>query len=295
MDKNKLRIVRYPFPVYALPAKRKPSKKFKFLYVANLRRSKNVDGLISAFDSEFCDADDVELRLHITSLDSKNLALFVEKYRGMPRVNISHDKIEYDKVIELIGSADFYISVDKANGWGVPCTEAMMEGVPAGAVDWGGSKEFMNKSNSFLIRPNGLEPVDYLGALEVPLYIGHKWAHVENSEIRRVLRLAYSDKEMRERLSENAAAYLKQNFSFQAIGAEMLENFAEAPLRSCSGNPVFSKKSMSSWMLYLLSEDIRDNLGYLITYCRPDLLICTFMKYLSVFKSLVKGKEVIGL
>ena len=66
----------------------------------------------------------------------------------MPQVHLIDSPSSIDELASLYKAIDCYISVDRANGWGMPCMEAMAVGKPAATVNWSGSTEFMKKNNS---------------------------------------------------------------------------------------------------------------------------------------------------
>jgi hypothetical protein len=116
----------------------------------------------------------------------------------------------------------------------------MAMGKAAAAIHWGGSTEFMNQDNAFLIRPTGeLEPVDpRLVEARGDLYRGQKWARVEVSEVRRVLREAFENRSLVREKGERGAAYVRANSSFERIGERLREVLGTFPsLRSQRGEP----------------------------------------------------------
>jgi glycosyltransferase involved in cell wall biosynthesis len=178
---------------------------FTFLYVCAFTWRKGLDLLLESFLNEFqrgearlvmrvysegyegVAGDEVE-RVLYESVDGR-----VEKAAAeRPEVRIITQAQSFTDLKRLYESADLYISTDRANGWGVPCQEAMALGVPAATIDWSGSTEFMHADNSVLIHPEEeLVPVDPRLADAVPeLYAGQRWARVEPTEVRRAMRWA---------------------------------------------------------------------------------------------------------
>ena len=196
--KKKLRLIHYCIDTtrYKPTNARNKNKKFRFTYIADLSPRKNLPLLLRAFSEEFKPNENVELFIQTTS-DSKGLIDNFMKdninlLKNRDNILINTTKISESKIIKLLGSSNVYISVDRANGWGMPCMEAMALGTLATTVNWSGSTEFMFKSNSLLIEPTGLGVVDYDSALNQPYYIGQKWATIKIKTIRDTLRKAYS-------------------------------------------------------------------------------------------------------
>jgi glycosyltransferase involved in cell wall biosynthesis len=99
--------------------------------------------------------------------------------------------------------------------------EAMALGKPAIALNWGGSTEFMNNTNSFLIETEGvLVPVDEkLQKARPDHYRNHRWPDVKVEKVRKALREAYENKPKREQLAKKAALDIHLNYSPASVGA----------------------------------------------------------------------------
>lgn len=160
---------------------------------------------------------------------------------GAPRIVVLSDTISQDQLRTLYASCDLYVSTDRANGWGMPCIEAMAMGKAAATIDWSGSTEFMKEENSLLIRPsNDLEPVDpRLVQANPEVYAGQRWAKVEESEVRRVLRLAFEDRQLLREKGRRAAEDMRKHFSVERIGERFRELVESFPVsgRASGGTP----------------------------------------------------------
>ena len=207
VDAAKLATIPYGIDTsqYTPSGMERTERPFTFLYVCAFNWRKGLDLLLESFLNEFhrgearlvmrvysegyqgVAADEVE-RVLYESVDGR-----VEKaVDERPEVRIITQAQSFADLKLLYESADLYISTDRANGWGVPCQEAMALGVPAATIDWSGSTEFMHEDNSVLIHPEDeLVPVDPRLADALPeLYAGHRWARVEPTAVRRAMRWA---------------------------------------------------------------------------------------------------------
>jgi glycosyltransferase involved in cell wall biosynthesis len=178
---------------------------FTFLYVCSFTWRKGLDLLLESFLNEF-QRGEARLVMRVYSEGYEGVAgdeverVLYEAVDGRiektaeerPEVKVITQTQSSAELKRLYESADLYISTDRANGWGVPCQEAMALGVPAATIDWSGSTEFMHEDNSVLIHPEDeLVPVDPRLADAVPeLYADQRWARVEPTEVRRAMRWA---------------------------------------------------------------------------------------------------------
>ncbi len=244
---------------------------FRVLYIADITFAarKNVPALIESFTNEFDNGEDVELLLHLTSKNKGRVDEFLRKNGRIfkdGRVKVSSEPLSEDEVLKLIATADLYISVDRANGWGVPCMEAMAIGTLAATVDWSGSTEFMNRKNSLVIKPRRIVDVDEDSALEQRLYIGHKWAEVKTEDIMKTLRKAYSDGKMIKNLIKEAANDIENNFSYEKVGNEIIELLNEIDLTKNTYDEFSISENRTVATLKAARRLVVDNVNYLVKY-----------------------------
>jgi glycosyltransferase involved in cell wall biosynthesis len=278
VKKDKLRIVNYGLEHIdkSIGVRRgKNGRRFRFLYIADLIPRKNIPLLITAFNKEFKNNKDVELFIQLSYSSKLVLNEFMSKYDNLlnnSNIIIGKDRLTENQVASLIASADVYISLDKANGWGMPCMEAMSYGVLSATIDWSGSTEFMKEDNSLLIKPSKLEPVDPESALLNPIYCKQKWAHVPEYVIRKTMRNAYENNKKLQKLSEKAKMDIRRDFDIKHIIDRLAKDLKTIGIKN-KNSDVFIKRS--GWYIVLLNEvivNLRYNLKYLITYRSTKLM-----------------------
>ncbi len=234
---DKLRAVPYPvdceFFRPGIPRRAiQGAKGFIFLYVFVFGWRKGFDILLRAYGREFRYSDPVTLVLKVVGNGRKDIRAEILRSAlpdydpgapGAPRVIVISEPIDQTALRDLYASCDLYISTDRANGWGMPCMEAMAMGKAAATVDWSGSTEFMTKENALLIRPERyLEPVHQLLVNERgKLYRDQMWAVVRVEEVQRIMRLAYEDRDLLRRIGERAAQEIRSRFNFESVGRIM--------------------------------------------------------------------------
>lgn len=141
---------------------------FRFVVVGRWEYRKSTREIIQAFAKTFSEDESVELVINVDNpFASDGLASTEDR---LAKFGISHSGIKIvhhltkQEYIDLLNSADVFVSCARSEGWNLPLIEAMACGVPSIYSNWGAQLEFAEGK--------GL-PVNVLG--EVP-------AGVENSE-----------------------------------------------------------------------------------------------------------------
>jgi glycosyltransferase involved in cell wall biosynthesis len=222
-------------------------RRFKFLYVSFWDWRKGFDLLLEAYFSEFSSRDDVSLiiktadpdcdlqessiKIHDILMDS--VARKVDLSRNdLPHLSVLTEQLTGHELRKLYNTCNLYISTDRANGWGMPCMEAMAMGKAAATIDWSGSTEFMKQGNSLLIRPTGrLIPVDERLAAARPMYEGHQWAEVTVKEVRQVMRFAYENPQKLKDIADGGMEYVRTTHSLAAVATKVQEQATQVELR----------------------------------------------------------------
>lgn len=231
----KIKVVPYPIEVtkyypgrpYSRYVFSPPARSFVFLYVFGFDYRKGYNLLIRAFCEEFSRDEDVTLLLKVYLHSGINrseaiaeITSCIPKDRHPSQIILITESFNEQNLIHLYQSADAYVSMDRASGWGMPAMEMMALGKPVAAIRWGGSLQFMNESNSFLIETEDrLEPVDEkLQWARPELYRNHLWAAVHVGAVRKALRDMVQNKERRGRVARKAASDIHLKYSPGAIG-----------------------------------------------------------------------------
>lgn len=244
VDKAKLWAIPYAmnldeFNPSKLVRTKRPDEPFTFLYIFAFGWRKGFDLMLASFMNEFKKG---EAKLILRAFTEGYQGVTKENLRSVlfdsvkDRVDLSRDDLPEIEIIDvsltpeelvaLYGRADLYISTDRANGWGVPCMEAMALGLPAATINWSGSTGFMFKTNSVLIEPTGrLVPVDERLAKALPeLYEGHQWAEVTEEAVRERMRWATKHPEELAKLAKQAAEDIRTQFSPDALADRIVDH-----------------------------------------------------------------------
>lgn len=165
---------------------------FKFLVVARIDIRKNLDTLIKAFTEEFGGNDKVALLMKIYS-DVWNPKLYINQFN--PSDNIYWLEHRFEKMDALYRSVDAYVVTDFGEGWGGPCTEAMLSGIPTIAPRHSGHLDYMHDDNSWLIEVGNWEYIGHSKENRHPTLLApyRKVKYPKFESIKKTMRTVYEE------------------------------------------------------------------------------------------------------
>lgn len=171
---------------------RKGAEDLRFLTMADTRSSlvrKNPLGALRAFKLAFPDTRDVRLiiKLHITSFDPQ-LDIVRREADADPRVKIIDERLDRADVDRLIATSPVYVSLHRAEGFGLPLLEARLFGAAVIGTAWSGNMDFMSPVDSFLVPATQVTMFDESGVY------GHvTWADPDIAAAADAMRSCYED------------------------------------------------------------------------------------------------------
>ena len=117
----------------------------------------------------------------------------------------------------LIAACDCYVSLHRAEGFGLTLAEAMAVGKPVIGTGYSGNVDFMNDRNSYL--------VDYkltrVGPDARPYPVDGTWAEPDLDHAAVMLRRVYYDRDGAARIAHQAREDIARTLSEQATGQRM--------------------------------------------------------------------------
>lgn len=134
-----------------------PKDKFIFLFMFDFHSTlarKNPLGVIEAFKRAFRNTNQ-DVTLMIKFSNSKHypeeLELVKNAAKGYPSIQFIDARLPKEVVNALFYNCDCYISLHRAEGFGLTMAEAMYYDKPVIATGYSSNIEFMNTGNSFLV------------------------------------------------------------------------------------------------------------------------------------------------
>ena len=124
-----------------------PSDEFTFLFVFDCISGflrKNPLALVKAFRLAFSADQKVRLLLKCTNahLNSDEFEQLSEEVSGDPRITIMNGFLSREKLLGLMSACDCYLSLHRAEGFGLTMAESMRLGKPVIATGWSGNMGF---------------------------------------------------------------------------------------------------------------------------------------------------------
>jgi glycosyltransferase involved in cell wall biosynthesis len=207
------------------PAPR-PHRGFIFLSVGKYEKRKAIDEIVQAFGEEFPAAAHADISLWLKAdhplLPERVLELNA-KTAGDARIKIIGGDYPERDIIKLYHSADAFLFPSRAEGFGLPCLEALACGLPTVAVNYSGQSEYLREIEGLYY------PVDYS---LVPIqdrdfeeffreaYDGEplgRWAEPDIASLRLGMREMYQNRDDWRVKAARAADILRRQFDWRQV------------------------------------------------------------------------------
>jgi glycosyltransferase involved in cell wall biosynthesis len=231
-------VIALPPPVQSPPAPAAPLRLgvpegfvflFVFDYLSTIQR-KNPVGLIEAFELAFAPGDGP--RLLIKTINAPLRPLAEEEVlwaaHGHSDIHVIDQSLSGEELNGLMAACDCYVSLHRAEGFGLTMAEAMAIGKPVIGTGYSGNVDFMNAENSYL--------VDYtIGRVgpDCEIYPPEgEWAEPNIEHAAELMHGVYGDPAQAARIGEQARKDIARALSPEAAGAAMrrrLEELAADP------------------------------------------------------------------
>jgi glycosyltransferase involved in cell wall biosynthesis len=209
---------------------------FIFYTIADMNNRKNLGALVRAFHTEFDPNEPISLVIKATRYGvhpqqvlkelQEHCNKAKEGLRLHPRMSDYKPEILVPNVVDdetiyrLHNSCDCFILPSCGEAWCIPAFDAMGFGKTPIVTNWGGFTDYMNNDCGWLV--NCYMQQAFGGIESMPsMYTGReKWAIVEIEHLRKCMREAYENEELRERKAE-AGRKRVEDFSHEVIGSKL--------------------------------------------------------------------------
>lgn len=195
---------------------------FLFMFDAHsIVERKNPGAVIEAFKRAFPHEADARLVVKMVHATRP----LVERLRDQaadPRVLVVDRVFDREEVASLVALCDSYVSLHRSEGFGLTMAEAMALGKPVIATAHSANLDFMNVSNSLLVRYEMVR-LEH----DIPPYPrGSAWADPDVDHAAELMRGVYENPDRARTLGARAREDVMAYLSPQAAGARIVERLA---------------------------------------------------------------------
>lgn len=192
---------------------------------------KNPEAAIEAFRRAFADRRP-NVKLLVKSSNGhrhlEKLRVLLNVVGADERIIVRDEIIDRAELGALQRCADAYISLHRAEGFGLGLAECMRIGKPVIATAWSGNMEFMTPENSCLVDYR-LVPVE---EGEYPHHDGQRWAEPDVDHAAKLMRRLVEDPAFAARIGARAAQDIRARLSPHAVAQEIIRRIESRPPRS---------------------------------------------------------------
>jgi len=202
-----------------------PKDRFVFLFIFDELSGftrKNPLGTIAAFKRAFPGDDKrVALVIKARTLSDRNRSRLIAAAAGSP-ITIFVEDVGPTPLSSFVAHADAFVSLHRAEGFGLALAEAMQLKRPVVATGYSGNLDFMTAENSYLVpyrivrlkEPDGVYPADT------------EWAEPDLDAAAEMMRAIVADPAAARQRGERAAADVAAKFSPLAVAAQIERRLA---------------------------------------------------------------------
>jgi glycosyltransferase involved in cell wall biosynthesis len=197
-----------------------PADKFLFLFLYDLHsysERKNPRAVLAAFRESGLASQGAALviKVHGTQGNEADLAALQSAVADLPGTTLLTESLSRTDVYALEAACDCFVSLHRAEGFGLAVAECMYLGKPVIATDWSATAEYLTAEN---VCPVAAKLVT-LERSHGPYSKGQTWAEPDIAQAAAWMRRLHADRALADRLGAAAKATIEEKFSPQAIGA----------------------------------------------------------------------------
>ncbi len=206
-----------------------PPDEFVFLFSYDFNSfiaRKNPRATIAAFRRAFADGLP-GVRLLVKSTNGgrfpERLEALQRSVADDPRIEVRDGFLTREEMFGMQNSIDCYVSLHRAEGFGLGMAECMYLGKPVIATGYSGNLDFMDNDNSLLVDYTMVPVRDG----EYPHWQGQQWADADVDHAARLMRQVFVDRELARRIGGAAAASIRKTNSKEVCGGMVTTRLAE--------------------------------------------------------------------
>jgi glycosyltransferase involved in cell wall biosynthesis len=206
-----------------------PEDNYVFMFMFDMCSQmirKNPLALIQAFRAAFRPSDNASLVIKVSRGRSHPEAFAALEHAAREAgVLVVDEVLSRARAYGFTQMCDCFVSLHRAEGFGLCLAEAMLMGKPVIATNYSGNLAFMHPGNSLLVDYTLAEIAD-----DNPIYKGgNHWANPSVEHAAALMRQCYEQPEEAWALGVIGQAEAKEKLSLKAAGERMAEQLAKVP------------------------------------------------------------------
>lgn len=197
--------------------------KFIFLFMfdfGSIVERKNPFAVIQAFQEAFNKSNRdvllvIKFRPHeFFQKEQSELKAMAKDWKS---IQFIEGNLSKDEAHGLVYNCDCYVSLHRAEGFGLTMAEAMFYGKPVIATPYSGNIDFMNVGNSFLVKYELVATTENYG----PYPKGSIWADPDVEDAAFLMKYVFENPQESLQVGNRAALEIRDILSSQAVGAKI--------------------------------------------------------------------------
>ena len=230
-----------------------PADKFIFLFIFDFGSSferKNPFATIEAFKQAFGQANqDVLLVLKFANSHyfPERREQLKELTEDWPSIQFIDGHLKKEEIHGLVNSCDCYVSLHRAEGFGLTMSEAMYYGKPVIATAYSSNMEFMNVGNSFPVKYELLTTTEDYGAYPK----GSVWAEPDVDHAAALMQYVFNNYQAAQTVGDRAAKEISSLLSPPTVGKKIrsrLEFIMKTRSNSHLSNRYLELQAEKDWL-----------------------------------------------
>jgi len=196
---------------------------FSFDYYSSPYR-KNPIGVLEAFQRAFSNREE-NVGLIIKSMGTAEAYPEIDRALRMasvadPRIQVIHGSLPYNDMISLIHAADVYVSLHRAEGFGMGMAEAMSFGRIVIGTNFSGNTDFLTEQTGFPVpyTLTSVKPHEYFWDPEAQM-----WAEPDINEAARVLRQVFEAPNLAMKRAKAGQMLIRRKYGMAQVGYAIKE------------------------------------------------------------------------
>jgi len=209
-------------------------KDFTFYSIFQWIDRKNPKGLLMAYWKAFEGNDKVSLLLktHRVNYSDAEFSILKKEIEGWkkeaslnhyPKIYLCRNLLTDTQMLKLHKTGDCFVNPSTGEGWNRPIMEAMLMGKPCISGSHGGITDYT--TNYF---PVPSKPQKATSQNHIPWYTDQMlWQMLDEKELGKAMLEVFNNYEKAVKVGRKAQEYVMNNFSFQKVGALMLQRLEQ--------------------------------------------------------------------